>query len=114
MRDIALVATIMRSPFVMEVKTSFPAKTVSEFIAHAKANPGKLSMALAGVGSGPHVAGGRGLGCAYSEPQTGLVVRKNSPIVGTSGSASDRVAVVTARARSAAPIWSMDDGIPSI
>jgi tripartite-type tricarboxylate transporter receptor subunit TctC len=57
MRDIAPVATIMRSPFVMEVKTSFPATTIPEFIAHAKTNPGKLSMASAGIGSGPHVAG---------------------------------------------------------
>jgi tripartite-type tricarboxylate transporter receptor subunit TctC len=57
MRDIAPVGTIMRSPFVMEVKTSFPAMTIPEFITHAKANPGKLSMASAGIGSGPHVAG---------------------------------------------------------
>lgn len=57
MRDIAPVATIMRSPFVMEVQTSFPATTVPEFIAQANANPGKLSMASVVVGSGPHVAG---------------------------------------------------------
>jgi tripartite-type tricarboxylate transporter receptor subunit TctC len=57
MRDIAPVASIMRSPFVMEVKASFPAATIPEFIAHAKANPGKLSLASAGIGSGPHVAG---------------------------------------------------------
>src|SRR5579862_7482578 len=56
-RDIAPVATIDVTPFVMEVTPSFPAKTVSEFIAYAKANPGKINMATAGIGSGPHVYG---------------------------------------------------------
>jgi tripartite-type tricarboxylate transporter receptor subunit TctC len=56
-RDIAPVAGITRSPFVMEVSPSFPTKTVLEFIAYAKANPSKISMASAGIGSGPHVAG---------------------------------------------------------
>ena len=41
----------------MEVTPSFPAKTVPEFIAYAKANPGKINMASNGIGSGPHVAG---------------------------------------------------------
>ena len=49
-RDIAPVAPIVRVPFVMLVKPSLPAKTVPEFIAYAKANPGKLTMASAGVG----------------------------------------------------------------
>ena len=40
-RDIAPIASIARSPFVMEVHPSVPAKTVPEFVAHAKANPGK-------------------------------------------------------------------------
>jgi tripartite-type tricarboxylate transporter receptor subunit TctC len=57
MRDIAPVASIIRAPFVMEVNPSFPARTVPEFIAYAKANPGKVNMASAGTGSGPHVAG---------------------------------------------------------
>jgi tripartite-type tricarboxylate transporter receptor subunit TctC len=57
MRDIAPVAGVLRAPFVMEVNPSLPAKTVPEFIAYAKANPGRISMASAGVGSGPHVAG---------------------------------------------------------
>ena len=57
MRDIALVAAIDATPFVMEVNPSFPAKTVPEFIAYAKANPGKINMATAGIGSGPHVYG---------------------------------------------------------
>jgi tripartite-type tricarboxylate transporter receptor subunit TctC len=44
-------------PLVMEVHPSVPAKTVAEFIAYAKANPGKVNMASAGIGSTPHVAG---------------------------------------------------------
>ena len=56
-RDIAPVASIIRTPFVMEVNPSVPAKTVPEFIAYAKANPGKLNMASGGNGSPPHVSG---------------------------------------------------------
>jgi tripartite-type tricarboxylate transporter receptor subunit TctC len=56
-RDIAPVASIHREPFVMEVNPSVPVKTVPEFITHAKANPGKINMASAGIGSGNHVAG---------------------------------------------------------
>jgi tripartite-type tricarboxylate transporter receptor subunit TctC len=55
--DIAPVAGIFRVPQVMEVNPSIPAKTVSEFIAFAKANPGKINMASAGIGSVQHVAG---------------------------------------------------------
>jgi tripartite-type tricarboxylate transporter receptor subunit TctC len=47
----------MRVPNVMEVNPSVPAKTVPEFIAHAKANPGKISMASSGNGAPSHVAG---------------------------------------------------------
>jgi tripartite-type tricarboxylate transporter receptor subunit TctC len=50
-RDIAPVASIIDAPLVMEVHPSHPAKTVPEFIAYAKANPGKLNMASAGNGS---------------------------------------------------------------
>jgi tripartite-type tricarboxylate transporter receptor subunit TctC len=57
LRDMAPIALVMRAPFVMEVNASFPAKTIAELIADAKANPGKISMASAGVGSGPHLAG---------------------------------------------------------
>src|SRR5215475_5165593 len=56
-RDIAPVASIVRQPQIMLVNQSFPAKTVPEFIAYAKANPGKISMASAGNGTGPHLAG---------------------------------------------------------
>ena len=56
-RDIAPVAAIVRQPLVMAVHPSVPAKTVPEFIAHAKANPGKINMASGGIGSTPHVAG---------------------------------------------------------
>jgi tripartite-type tricarboxylate transporter receptor subunit TctC len=55
--DIAPVASITRGPLVMEVHPSVPAKTVSEFIAYAKANPGKINMASGGNGSPQHVAG---------------------------------------------------------
>ena len=56
-RDIAPVASIVREPNVMVVNPSVPAKSVLEFIAYAKANPGKLSMASAGNGTASHVAG---------------------------------------------------------
>jgi tripartite-type tricarboxylate transporter receptor subunit TctC len=56
-RDIAPVASISHENYGMEVHPSFPAKTVSEFIAYAKANPGKLNMASPGNGTGPHMAG---------------------------------------------------------
>jgi tripartite-type tricarboxylate transporter receptor subunit TctC len=57
LRDIAPVAGIDSVPLVMEVNPSFPAKTVPEFIAYAKANPGKVNMASAGIGGPQHVAG---------------------------------------------------------
>jgi tripartite-type tricarboxylate transporter receptor subunit TctC len=56
-RDIAPVASIAREPFAIEVHPSVPVKTVPEFIAYAKANPGTINMASAGVGSGNHIAG---------------------------------------------------------
>src|SRR5499433_3748506 len=56
-RDIAPVASIVRVPYVMEVHPSVPATTVAEFIAYAKANPGKINLASAGIGSSTHMAG---------------------------------------------------------
>jgi tripartite-type tricarboxylate transporter receptor subunit TctC len=57
MRDIAPIALIMSVPLVMEVNLSVPARTVPEFIAYAKSNPGKINMASAGSGTAVHVAG---------------------------------------------------------
>jgi tripartite-type tricarboxylate transporter receptor subunit TctC len=56
-RDIAPVAGIIRVPNIMEVNPAVPVKTVPEFIAYAKANPGKVSFASGGVGSSTHVSG---------------------------------------------------------
>ena len=56
-RDLAMVAGLSRSALVLEVHPSLPAKTVPEFVAHAKANPAKITMASFGSGSTSHVAG---------------------------------------------------------
>jgi tripartite-type tricarboxylate transporter receptor subunit TctC len=56
-RDIAPVASIAGTSYGLLVNQSFPVKTVPEFIAYAKTNPGKINMASAGSGSGPHVVG---------------------------------------------------------
>ena len=56
-RDIAPVAAISREPHIMVVNPSVPAKTVPEFIAYAKGNPGKISMASGGMGTVGHLSG---------------------------------------------------------
>ena len=56
-RDIAPIAGIIRVPSVMVVHPTVPARTIPEFIAYAKANPGKLNMASGGTGTSPHVTG---------------------------------------------------------
>jgi tripartite-type tricarboxylate transporter receptor subunit TctC len=56
-QDMAPVAGFIRVPNVMEVNPSVPAKTVAEFIAYAKANPGKVNMASSGVGTSVHLSG---------------------------------------------------------
>jgi tripartite-type tricarboxylate transporter receptor subunit TctC len=57
LRDIAPVAGVARAPYLLVLTPSFPAKTVPEFIAYAKANPGKINMASAGNGSLSHMCG---------------------------------------------------------
>jgi tripartite-type tricarboxylate transporter receptor subunit TctC len=57
MRDMLPVAGISQAPAVLAINSSVPAKTVTEFIAHAKANPGRINMGSAGVGSTGHLAG---------------------------------------------------------
>ncbi len=57
LRDMVPVAGVIRYPNVVEVNTDLPVKTIPEFIAYLKANPGKLSMASGGVGSSQHLAG---------------------------------------------------------
>jgi len=56
-RDIAPIASVTRTGGVLEVHPSVPVKTVPEFIAYAKANPGKINMGTGGPGSGPHMYG---------------------------------------------------------
>ena len=56
-RDVAPVAGINREPYVIAVHPSVPAKTVPEFIAYANANPGKINMASAGIGTPNHLSG---------------------------------------------------------
>ena len=56
-RDIVPVAGVFRGAYVTVLNPSVPAKTVPEFIAYAKANPGKINMASVGIGSGTHIAG---------------------------------------------------------
>src|SRR5262249_46079431 len=55
--DIAAVASVSRAPIVMQVHPSVPVKTVREFIAYAKANPGKISFASGGIGTVQHLSG---------------------------------------------------------
>ena len=57
LRDIAPVSGLVGFPLVMEINQSVPAVTVAEFIAYAKANPGKINFASAGIGTAPHLAG---------------------------------------------------------
>jgi tripartite-type tricarboxylate transporter receptor subunit TctC len=57
LRDIAPVASMFRAPHIMEVHPSFPAETVPEFIAYAKAHPSRTNMASAGIGTISHMAG---------------------------------------------------------
>jgi tripartite-type tricarboxylate transporter receptor subunit TctC len=57
LRDMAPVASVIRFPNVIDLNPSFPAKTIPEFIAYAKANPGKVNMASSGNGTSQHLSG---------------------------------------------------------
>jgi tripartite-type tricarboxylate transporter receptor subunit TctC len=57
LRDIAPISGLVGFPLVMEINQSVPAVTVAEFVAYAKANPGKINFASAGIGTAPHLAG---------------------------------------------------------
>lgn len=57
LRDLAPVAGVCSVPYVMEVTPSLPAKTIEEFIAYARANPGKVNFSSSGNGTGQHIAG---------------------------------------------------------
>jgi tripartite-type tricarboxylate transporter receptor subunit TctC len=56
-QNLTAVGAVSSEPIVMIVNPEFPARTTGEFIAHAKANPGKINMASPGIGTGPHMAG---------------------------------------------------------
>jgi len=56
-RDFAPVGGVIRAPFVLDVNLAMPVKTVPEFIAYAKANPGRINMASAGNGAASHMTG---------------------------------------------------------
>jgi tripartite-type tricarboxylate transporter receptor subunit TctC len=55
-RDVAAVGNLFRVPLVMEINPALPVKTVAEFIAYAKANPGKITLASAGTGTSGHIS----------------------------------------------------------
>ncbi|HLH98573.1 MAG TPA: tripartite tricarboxylate transporter substrate binding protein [Xanthobacteraceae bacterium] len=57
LKDTTPVAGVTRSPLVMEVNNAVPAKTVPEFIAYTKANPGRVNMASSGIGTSLHISG---------------------------------------------------------
>jgi tripartite-type tricarboxylate transporter receptor subunit TctC len=82
MRDIAPVASILRVPNVMEVNPTFPAKTVPEFIAYARDNPGKINFASPGIGTSIHVSG------ELFKMQTGVNM-VHVPYRGTTGALTD-------------------------
>jgi tripartite-type tricarboxylate transporter receptor subunit TctC len=73
-RDLTPVAAIGRTPFVIVVNPAFPVKSVPELIDYAKVNPGKINIASAGPGTGPHVA------CELFKMMTGIdMVQVNRP-----------------------------------
>ena len=119
-RDIAMVAGIMRGPFVMVVNPSLEAKTVGEFIAYAKANHGKINMASAGNGTVTHLAGAllqmmaginlvhipyRGGGPALTDLVSGRTQVMFAPIVDALGFIRDgRVRALAVTSLTASPV----------
>ena len=120
LRDIVPIASIASGPLVLVVNPSFPAKTVPEFIAYAKANPGKVAFASAGVGSVVHLAGElfmaktgvqlvhvpyRGLGLAMTDllgGQVQAIFSTTPPAIGHIKAGRLRALAVTSIARSEA------------
>src|SRR5437867_9707620 len=100
MRDMLPVAGICQAPAVFAINSSVPAKTVTEFIAHAKANPGRINMGSAGIGStGREVADGHELHC---ERQGGVprfisTASARSPAIRPPENRKNRVQLVRAR-----------------
>jgi len=125
--DVVPVAGIMRTPHIMLVHPSFPAKTVPEFIAYAKANPGKVNMGSAGVGTTNHVSGElfnmmagvkmvhvpyRTAGSVFSD----LVAAQVDVLFGTAAASIEFVKAGTLRplAVTSATRWEALPGIPTV
>jgi len=120
LRDIAPIASVARGPLVLVINPAFPAKTVPEFIAYTKANPGKVTFASPGVGSVAHMAGAlfmakagvklvhvpyRGLGPAMSDllgGQVQAIFSTTPPAMGHIKAGRLRALAVTSATRSAA------------
>jgi tripartite-type tricarboxylate transporter receptor subunit TctC len=118
LRDIAPVAGVSRGPLVLVVHPSLPAKTIPEFIAYAKANPGKIDFGSAGVGTVAHMAGElfmaeagvklvhvpyRGLGPAMTDllgGQVQAIFSTTPPAIGHVKAGKLRALAVTSKARS--------------
>ena len=106
-RDIAPVAPIVRFPNIMVVNPSIPSKTLPEFIAYAKTNPGKINMASPGSGSTPHVAG------ELFKVMTDLLSGQVQVYFGTTASSLEYVTAGKLRAL-AVTIGRRLDGLPDI
>ena len=109
-RDIAPVATLIRQHLVMVVHPSFPGKTVPEFIAHAKANPGKVNMASAGSGTPPHLFGALAHICSSGV----LFTNPSTPSTCGHASLSCRRAAPPSCLASRAPFRSTQIAVPDV
>jgi tripartite-type tricarboxylate transporter receptor subunit TctC len=96
-KDLQVVSRVNSSPLVLVVSPSLPAKTYAEFLAYAKANPGKLNFSSAGIGTTPHLAGEmfkqqtgvdavhvpyRGIGQSYTDMMAGKISFAFSSVAG--------------------------------